>query len=382
LQKHKQLSYFVETNNTNQQKQKLMQTKGKRISFKGQEIYVGIDTHLKSWKVTIMTANLVHKTFSQDPNPEILYTYLKRNFPEGNYNSAYEASFCGFWIHRSLLSLGVNNIVVNPADIPTTDKEKKQKEDMRDSRKLAKALRSGLLHGIHIPSKETEELQSLVRYRRTLVKDILRTKSRIRSNLYKNGVEIPDSLSGPSRYWSNKFTQWIEEIKLTTSFGTFVLQELLDTMLLLRKKLLLVNRKIREASQNDEYKELYGLLIGIPGVGTVTAISLIAELGDINRFKNLNHLCSYVGLVPTTNSSGEQEKIGRVTPRANKFLRRVLIESSWVAIRNDPALTLAYSKLCERMKPNEAIIRIAKKLLNRIRFVMKNKTTYVSSIVS
>ena len=77
-----------------------------------------------------------------------------------------------------------------------------------------------------------------------------------------------------------------------------------------------------------------------------------------------------------------QEKTGRVTPRANKFLRKALIESSWVAARNDPALSLAFNKLCERMKPNEAIIRIAKKILNRIRFVMKNKTKYVPCVVS
>lgn len=359
-----------------------MQTKGNRISFKGQDIYVGIDTHLKSWKVTIMTENLLHKTFSQDPKPEILYNYLQRNFPEGNYYSVYEASFCGFVAHRSLNALGVNNIVVNPADIPTTDKEKKQKEDMRDSRKLAKALRSGVLQGIHIPTKRTEELRSMVRYRRTLVKDISRMKSRIKSNLYLHGIEIPDELLRSSKYWSNKFTQWIENVKHSTSFGTFVLQELLDTMLLLRKKLLFVNREIRKASKSPEYKELYDLLIEIPGIGSITAMSLISELENINRFKKLDNLCSYVGLVPTTNSSGEQEKTGRVTPRANKFLRKALIESSWVAARNDPALSLAFNKLCERMKPNEAIIRIAKKILNRIRFVMKNKTKYVPCVVS
>jgi len=354
----------------------------KELSFKKQNIYVGIDTHLKSWKVTIMTENLVHKTFSQDPKPELLYNFLQRNFPEGNYYSVYEASFCGFGIHRSLNSLGIKNIVVNPADIPTTDKEKQQKEDMRDSRKLAKALRSGVLQGIHIPSKETEGLRSIVRFRRTLVKDISRMKSRIKSRLYYHGIEIPEALLMSSKYWSNNFIQWIQSIELSTLHGTFVLHELLETMLLLRKRLLLVNREIRKISKSTEYKELYELLIEIPGIATITAMSLIAELENIHRFKKLDHLCSYVGLVPTTNSSGEQEKTGRITSRANKFLRKALIESSWVAARNDPALSMAFNKLCQRMKPNEAIIRIAKKLLNRIRFVMKTKTKYVPCVVS
>lgn len=80
---------------------------------------------------------------------------------------------------------------MNPADVPTTDKEKRQKEDARDSRKLAMTLRSGKLKSIYVPSVESEELRSLIRYRKTFVKDIARGKNRIKSNLYFHGVEIP-----------------------------------------------------------------------------------------------------------------------------------------------------------------------------------------------
>ena len=83
-----------------------MQTQSNKINFNGQSIYVGIDVHLKSWKVTIMTEKLNHKTFSQNPNPELLCQYLTRNFPGGQYYSAYEAGFCGYWIHNKLTSLG------------------------------------------------------------------------------------------------------------------------------------------------------------------------------------------------------------------------------------------------------------------------------------
>jgi len=329
-----------------------------------------------------MTAKLHHKTFSQDPKPEILHNYLEKNFPGGEYYSAYEASFCGFEIHRSLNALGIKNIVVNPADIPTTDKEKKQKEDMRDSRKIARSLRSGELQGIYVPTKTTEELRSLVRYRHTLVKDISRNKNRIKSFLYFKGIEIPEEMTIPSKYWSNKFTLWIKDITLPTTYGTIVLQDMLNTMLLLRSKLLEVTRELRKAAASIDYNKLYLLLTSIPGIGLITAMGLISELENIKRFKRLDHLCSYVGLVPTTNSSGEHEKTGRVTPRANRFMRSAIIESSWVAAKNDPALSLAFSELSKKMKPSEAIIRIAKKLLNRIRFVLKNETKYVPCVVS
>ncbi|MDF1547757.1 MAG: IS110 family transposase [Bacteroidales bacterium] len=359
-----------------------MRTTRKEINFKGQNIYVGIDTHLKNWAITIMTEELLHKTFSQDPNPILLANYLKKNFPGGDYYSAYEASFCGFGIHRELLKLGLKNIVVNPADIPTTDKEKKQKEDKRDSRKIAKTLRAGDLKAIYVPSKESEELRSLVRYRKTLVRDISRGKNRIKSHLYFHGIKIPEEQAQPSKYWSNRFTTWLKGVQLSTSFGTIVLQDLLDNNLSLRKKLLFVTKEIRSASKSDRYLKAYLLLTSVPGIGPITAMTIISELEDIARFKNLDKLCSYIGLVPTTNSTGETDRTGGVTPRANRALRSSIIESAWVAARIDPALSLAYNELCKRMKPTKAIIRIAKKLLNRVRYVLINETEYVHSIIS
>ena len=179
-----------------------MQSKSKEIDFKGVNIYSGIDTHLKNWRVTVMVEDTYYKTFSMNPKAKELSVYLKKHFPGGNYYSAYEAGFCGYSVHRSLILEGVNNIIVNPADIPTTDKERKQKEDSRDSRKIARSLSNGELEGIYIPTQKTEELRSLVRYRKSLVKDIGRNKSRIKSFLYRHGIEVPLELDTASKYWS------------------------------------------------------------------------------------------------------------------------------------------------------------------------------------
>ncbi len=119
----------------------------------------------------------------------------------------------------------------------------------------------------------------------------------------------------------------------------------------------------------------------IPGIGLIIALTFISELEIIGRFKNLDKLCSYIGLIPSTFSSGEKEIVGNITRRSNKPLRSSIVEAAWVAIRHDPALTLKYNELRSRMEPNESIIRIAKKLLNRIRYVLKNEQEYVSSVV-
>jgi transposase len=354
--------------------------KSNKLDFSSQDIFVGLDTHLKNWRVSIIIGESPFKTFSQNPSPTILKNYLAKNFPNGNYYSAYEASFCGFGIHRNLINLGIKNIVVNPADIPTTDKERKQKEDSRDSRKIAKQLSQKDLQAIYIPEIDIEGDRNLVRYRKTLTKEIARTKHRIKSLLYYFGIEIPIEFSG-KKYWSKRFTNWLKEIDLPTPSAKLTLNNHLELAEHLRKKQYETNKEIRKLAEKEIYKENYLLLLSVPGVGSLTAMILLTELGDIHRFSNLDKLCSFIGLVPMTNSTGEHEKIGNITVRRNKLLRTSIIESSWIAIRNDPALMLAYQKLVKRMEPQRAIIRISKKLVSRISYVLKNKKEYVRAVV-
>jgi len=357
-----------------------MSSKSRQLDFHGQNIYVGIDAHLKNWGVTILLENISHKTFSMDPSSEILSNYLNHHFPGGTYYTAYEAGFCGYSIHKSLEDYGIKNIIVNPADIPTSDKERKQKEDKRDSRKIARSLRNGELEAIYIPCQSTLELRGLVRYRRSLVKDINRNKTRIKAFLHFHGIKIPNELESASRHWSSNFSSWLETIRLTTSFGHTVITNTLKTVHLLRAVLLTINKELRIIAKSNNYVNKVNCLTSIPGIGLITALSFLSELEDINRFKCLDKLSSYVGLVPTTNSSGESEKVGNITPRSNKYLRGMLIESAWIAARIDPAMALAYNNLCKRMKANKAIVRIAKKLLSRIRFVLKHETKYQYSV--
>jgi transposase len=351
-----------------------------KAQFIGQDLYVGIDVHLKSWSVSIMTENLQLKTFTQPPSVKVLKDYLTRNYPQGTYYSAYEAGFSGFSIHRELQKSGIQNIVVNPADIPITDKEKRQKEDKRDSKKIADSLRSNQLEGIYVPKKRTEELRTLIKCRSNIVKDLNRNKLRIKSLLYYYGVEIPEMYYHKSKAFSKAYVNWLKELTFETEEGDYSLKKMIKITEYLREELLEINGKIRNVAREGDYKEQISLLVKIPGIGLITAINLIATIEDINRFKRSDELYSYVGLIPSTNSSGEKDKVGHMTPRCNKTLRSLLVESAWIAARRDPALTLAYEKLVKRMKPSKAIIRIAKKLLNRVRFVLKNQVEYTIGV--
>jgi len=358
-----------------------MLTQSNKIDFNGQHFYVGLDVHLKSWKVSIMAEKLTLKTFSQDPRPELLHHYLVKNFPNGTYHSAYEAGFCGYWIHNKLMALGIDSIVVNPADIPTTDKEKVSKTDKCDSKKIAKCLRNGELKGIHVSSLKTLEDRCLVRTRGTLVKDLSRNKNRIKAFLYFHGIEIPERFKQTSTHWSNRFMNWLRSIELSEYSAKKSLTLTIDESEHLRLVILDATKGIRELSLSETYANHIELLRSIPGIGILTAMIILTEIEAINRFDNFDKFCSFIGLVPTTHSSGEKDIIGEITHRGNNFLRSAIVECAWIAVRKDITLNKSYHDYCRRMEPNKAIIRIARKLLNRIRYVLKNNQPYVYSLV-
>lgn len=359
-----------------------MPTQSNKIDFTGQNIYAGFDVHLKSWRVTIMTEKLTHKTFTQPPRPELLHGYLLKNFPGGIYHSAYEAGFCGYWIHNKLIEFGIDSIVVNAADIPTTGKEKVQKDDTRDSIKIARSLRNGDLVPIHVPSLRTLEDRGLIRTRATLVRDLARYKNRIKSFLYFHGIELPLAFSETDkRRWSNRFTKWLEDLEMPTSSGKASLNALLMEGKHLRASILQVTRQIQEFSKSDCYKKQQELLLSIPGIGLLTAMIILTEIETITRFNTFDQLCGFIGLVPSSNTSGDKELIGDITSRGHSALRSAIVESAWIAARRDPALNKSYHDYCRRMEPNKAIIRIARKLVSRIRFVLKNNEPYVCSVV-
>ena len=350
-----------------------------KLDFTGQSIYVGLDVHKKSWSVSIFSEQCEHRKFTQPPETGKLVQYLKRNFPGATYHAAYEAGFSGFWAHDQLQEQGVNCLVVHPADVPTTNKERTTKRDRVDCRKLARHLRHGDLRGIYAPSRWQLEDRSLVRTRQSMIKKQTRCKNQIKALLYYYGLYLSAEVVTGS--WSLKFIRWLESQRMERASGDRVLQAHLEELRHLRQILLSLNRAIVLLSREEAYRESVRRLKTVPGISTLTAMILLTELGALSRFATLDQLASYVGLIPDTKASGESERIGGLTCRRNAPLRAVLIEAAWVAARKDPVLLLAFNEYTRRMKKTVAIVKIARKLLNRIRFVLKNQQDYVPAVV-
>ncbi len=350
-----------------------------KLDFSGQHIYVGLDVHKKSWSVCILTQQFEHKTFTQPPDPSVLANYLNRNFPGATYHAVYEAGYSGFWIHDQLREKGIDCIVVNPADIPTTDKERAGKNDKVDCRKLARCHRNGELAGIYVPTRIKVEDRSLIRTRRNMVKKQTRCKNQIKSMLAFYGIHLPTDIV--TRNWSSKFIKWLEAIRMEKASGNVSFMVHLQELHHIRGIVVELNRNIRVLSRSAEYKVNVKLLRTVSGISTLTAMTFLTELCNIDRFGSLDKLASYVGLIPNTDSSGEKDITTGITNRRNQSLRHLIIESSWIATRKDPALLMAFERLSKNMPRTRAIVHIARKLLNRIRYVLKNQKEYVPAVI-
>lgn len=358
-----------------------MRTQINKLDFRGQNIYVGIDVHLKSWSVAVLSENTVLKKFSQNPEPEALHKFLAGNYPGANYRSVYEAGFCGFWIHERLTALGIDNIVVNPADVPTKSSEKLRKTDAVDSTKLARSLRAGELKGIYTPDSETLEIRSLIRLKNSITKDTTRQKNRIKSQLRYLGIEIPSEFVVPNSCWSKRFIAWLKEIQTLTPSGRRAIDILIGQLEDLRRQKLEITRALRDLSRTERFAEPLRLIMTVPGVGQVIGMVLLSEICDISRFSSAEQLAGYIGMIPMCHSSGEKDGTGDITLRGHAFMRWNLIQAAWTAIRQDPAMSLFYTESCKRMVPSKAIVKVARKLVNRLYFVLKHRTEYVNGVV-
>jgi transposase len=353
--------------------------KNNKLDFTGQPIYIGLDVHKKSWSVSIFSQHCEHKTFSQPPEVDKLAYYLRRHFPGASYHSVYEAGYCGFWIHDQLKEQGIDCTVVNPADVPTKNKERRGKRDLVDCRKLARGLRSGELEGIYVPSRSELEDRSLIRTRLSMVRKQTRCKNQIKSMLLFYGIHLPEELL--NSHWSRRFIRWLERIRMQRASGDMALKIHLEELKHLRQIIASLNRAILALSRTEPYRTPVRLLKTVPGISTLTAMTLVTELSDIARFPSLDEMSSYVGLIPDTHSSGEKEHTGEITQRRHRQLRCLLIEAAWVAIRKDPVMLMAFAQYCKRMRKTRAIVKIARKLLNRIRYVLKNQAEYVPAVI-
>jgi transposase len=336
------------------------------------QLFIGIDVHKKNWSVSIRTDLFDHKTFNMTSDPAILIDYVNQHFQGYPVECCYEASCCGFFPYRQLSLAGWQVKVLNPSDIPQSAKNRDQKSDRVDCRHLAKQLQSGHLTGIYVPDEQQEQLRSLFRQKDNFTKVIRKLKSQIKGELLYYGIKIPLQYDTPR--WTMELTAWLNNIEWKHAPGHSSMHSKLRHLDFVRQEWLALNTELRKYACNN-YAEDYRLLMTIPGIGPTIAIGILAELGNIRRFRKFDQLASYVGLIPSIYSSGETVQVRGLTYRSKSLLRSYLVESAWVSVRRDPTMQ-DYYRSHKGKQPNKIIIKVAHKLLRRVWHVIKTGEEY------
>lgn len=341
-------------------------------------ISLGLDVHKKFISVTVYRDNCRQsKAHVQTSELEAYILGLQRKYGQYEIQAAYEAGFCGFSLQRQMEQLSVSTMVVNPADIPTTDKERTTKNDRTDSDKIARALSVGALRGIWIPDEELEGDRELVRLRFKLLAELKSIKSTIKGRLLKHGIVIPEELDTPT--WSKKFRAWLDQQKFPSTSSQVAFAELLAELDHRKNRYSHHLRRLNELAASPRYAQNMELLTGIPGIGRLTALSLLTEIGPIERFGTADQLASYVGLVPMQHQSGGSNREMPIQRRAQSVLRSMLIQCAWSAIRTKSHFATLYERKKQTKPSSKAIIFVARRLVNTSYAILKSQQPYSPS---
>ena len=231
------------------------------------------------------------------PSATALRSFLDGKFPGGEYVACYESGFTGFSTYYSLSASGIECHVVNAADVPTTQYEAVMKTDRVDSLKLARMLASGSYREVYPRPREELDDRAVMRLRYRTQKRIAGMKAAVKHMLHCNGVSVPECFGRRRTYWSRAFTEWLLSVELLSPTNHSV-RFAVSQVEAMRRQLLLMTRHIRELSRTPRYSALFEAVYSVPGVGALTAMHLIGEVGcDVARFPNERAFASFLGLV-------------------------------------------------------------------------------------
>jgi transposase len=321
-------------------------------------IHVGLDVHQRSIAIAQLYGDRSEPQVAEIPNSP---TIIRRTFvalkKQGDVRCCYEAGPCGFEIQRQLTGMGIACEVIAPALIPKKPGER-IKTDRRDAAKLARLHRLGELTSIRVPTPEQEGIRDLVRARDDVRKDLIAARHRLSKFLLRHGRIFSEGKNWTDRYWRWLRAQTFDRPAEQTTFEHYTVQ--VDH---LQERRTALEREIVAISATNPYRETVGRLSCLRGISVLSAMVLIAEIIDFQRFEHPRQLMAFLGLVPSEFSSGESRKRGAITKTGNGHARRILVEAAW-SYRHRPTIGSRARRALEGQ--SAAVTEIAKKAQHRL----------------
>jgi transposase len=338
---------------------------------RGKPIYVGIDVHKWDWVVTVLCQGEELYQATVVPDRAALVRLLRR-FEASEVHTVYEAGPTGYCLHDGLVEAGFDSMVTPPSLVPRVGG--RVKTDHRDSKKLVTMLAGGFLKRVHVLTAEERAHRQLLRTRSQIERHRQQTQNQIKSLLLFHGKRVSATLR---ERWSEAYLHWVEML----TWEHDALKTSIDALIALYRHVdeqyKMLTREIELLASTEKYRGRVALLTKIPGIGMFTAMAILIELQDIERFRRADQLASYLGLTPSQRSSGERIRMGRITHCGNVHLRTRFVVSSWTLIRYDQAMRARYERIKHQTgSGKKAITAIARGLALRVRRVLLDKAAY------
>ena len=337
-----------------------------------QVLFVGIDVHKRTYHVTgVWEDGREEFTKSMSADKEILVKYLAK---WGVYRifAVYEAGYFGYALHDYLIEHGIKCIVTPPSLVPG-EYGNRVKTDRRDSRKLALYCAKGFLKCVYVPTAEERSHRQVIRTRRQFVNDRIRKQNQIKSFLTQYGIPFPD-VGGK---WSKQYVAKLNCIRFNDRWLQKSFENLIQAYEFVDRQIEEQTNLLKELAQEERYREPVAILRSIPGIGIISAMEMLLELQDVERFGKADQLAAYVGLTPSQFSSGDRVRMGRITRIGKQHLRALLVEAAWTFIRKDTSANEIYTSIRARAGSKRAIVAVARRMLLLGRRLLINHKKYV-----
>jgi transposase len=301
----------------------------------------------------------------------VLIGTLKR-LEASEVHTVYEAGPTGYWLHDALVGAGFDSMVTPPSLVPRVGG--RVKTDRRDSRKLASMLVGGFLRRVHVLTPEERAHRQLLRTRNQIEQHRRKTQNQIKSLLLFHGKQAPSMLK---ERWSEAHVHWMEQLEWDSPALKTSLAGMLTMYRNLTDQYKQLTNELEELALTQQYRQRAALLTQIPGIGIFTAMAILLELQNVERFHRADQLASFLGLTPSQHSSGERIRMGHITRCGNYQVRTRLVESSWTLIRYDAGARATYERIKHQTgSGRKAITAIARRLALRIRRVLLDSVPY------
>jgi transposase len=287
-------------------------------------LYVGMDVHKENIAIASTAQGEEIRHYGTIPNHlTALDAVVRKLTGTGQIPYfVYEAGPGGYTIYRHLRDKGLSCMVAAPSLIPRKAGDR-VKTDKRDAAMLARLLRAGELTQVHVPDADDEAIRDMFRARC----DAKQMEKTARQNLLSFLLRIGALYPG-SRYWTKMHFRWLDALSLQPT-QQLVLQEYRDTVRQCQERVMRYDSMLQDVAAQWKREPEVRKLQSLRGISFLTAVGIIAELGDLHRFKSARQLMAYAGLTPSENSSGGKIRRGGITKTGNRNVRWLLVESAW-----------------------------------------------------